>query len=111
MEQRWRARDGDVAVKLWERGVSPAGGRWRENHGREYHAVANQTANSQLRWIRRPAAPRPRHALTPPPPPFAAEAFPLRRGEQQCFMPSEQERIITTEPSKQHEAESKSDTI
>lgn len=55
-EQRWGARDQDVALEPQELSVEAAGGRWRENHVREYHAVANHIANSQLRLIRQPSA-------------------------------------------------------
>lgn len=35
VEQRWGAKDQDVALKLRELSVDTAGGRWRENHVRE----------------------------------------------------------------------------
>lgn len=56
MEQRWSTKDQDVALKLQELSVDTAGGQWRGNHVREYHAVINHIANSQLRLIRQPSA-------------------------------------------------------
>lgn len=44
-EERLGTKDQDVAVKLWELSVDPAGGRWKENHVREDHAVTNNIAN------------------------------------------------------------------
>lgn len=75
MEQRWGAKDQDVALKLRELSVDTAGGQWRENHVREYHTVTNHIANSQLRLIRQPSAPQPLHALSFSLPHNAAKTF------------------------------------
>ena len=86
VEQRWGAKDQDVALKLQELSVDAAGRRWRENHVREYHTVTNHIANSQLRLIRQPSATQPLHALIYLPPHDAAKTFlceeALRRPEQ-----------------------------
>lgn len=63
LEQRWGAKDQDVALKLQELSVDTAGGQWRENHDREYHTVTNHIANSQLSLIRQPSATQPLHTL------------------------------------------------
>lgn len=64
MEQRWGVKDQDVALKLQELSVDTAGGRRRENHVTEYHAVTNHIANSQVRLISQPSATQPLHTLS-----------------------------------------------
>lgn len=58
-EQRWGTEDQDVASKLQELIVDTAGGQWRENHVREYHAVTNHIANSQVGLISQPSVTQP----------------------------------------------------
>lgn len=76
MEQRWGTQDQEVALKLQELSVDTAGGQWRENHVREYHAVTNRIANSQLRLNRQPSVTQPLHA----------HSFLLRRDAAKTFL-------------------------
>ncbi len=75
VKQRWGAKDQDVALKLQELSVDTAGGQWRENHVREYHAVTNHIASSQLRLICQPSATKPSRALSFLLPHDAAKTF------------------------------------
>lgn len=58
-QERWGSKDQDIALKLRELSVDTAGGWWGENHVREYHAVTNHPAISQLRLICQPSVTQP----------------------------------------------------